>query len=48
MAVNNASRHVLQKVGLVYVRTHVQEWDDPIPGWEQGEAEYELISPDAS
>jgi len=26
----------------------VQEWDDPIPGWEQGEAEYELMRPDAS
>lgn len=42
MAVNSASRRVLHKVGLVYVRNHVHEWDDPIPGWEQGEAEYEL------
>ena len=45
MAVNHASRRVLQKVGLVHVRTHVQEWDDPIPGWEQGESEYELMCP---
>ena len=48
MDVNCASRRVLQKVGLVLVGTHVQEWDDPIPGWEQGEAEYELMRPDAS
>lgn len=48
MDVNYASRRVLQKVGLVFVGTHVQEWDDPIPGWEQGEAEYELMRPDAS
>jgi len=48
MDVNCASRRVLQKVGLVLVGTHVQVWDDPIPGWEQGEAEYELMRPDAS
>ena len=42
MAVNTASRHVLHKVGLVCVGTQVHEWDDPIPGWDQGEAEYEL------
>ncbi len=36
MAVNLASRRVLQKVGWVYVRTHVRQWDDPISGWEQG------------
>lgn len=45
MAVNHASRRVLQKVGLLPVRTHVQQWDDPIPGWEHGEAEYELVRP---
>ena len=48
MDVNCASRRVLQKVGLVYVGTHVQERDDPIPGWVQGQAEYELMRPDAS
>ena len=48
MDVNCASRRVLQKVGLVLVGTNVQKWDDPIPGWEQGEAEYELMRPDAS
>lgn len=46
MMVNHASRHVLQKVGLVHVGTNVQEWDHPITGWEQGEAEYALAHPD--
>jgi len=45
MAINHASRHVLQKVGLLPVRIHVQQWDDPIPGSEHGEAEYELERP---
>lgn len=43
MVVNHASRHVLQKVGLMHVGTYVQDWDDPIPGCEQGDAEYALI-----
>jgi RimJ/RimL family protein N-acetyltransferase len=47
MAVNHASRRVLQKVGLVHVGTHVRQWDAPILGAEQGEAEYELRRPDA-
>lgn len=45
MAVNHASRHVLQKVGFLHVMTHVQQWDEPIRGWEHGEAEYELVRP---
>ena len=47
MAVNHASRRVLGTVGLVHVGTQVQPWDTPIPGAEQGEAEYELLRPDA-
>jgi hypothetical protein len=39
MAVDHASRHVLQNAGCVLVATQVQEFDAPIPGWEQGEAE---------
>jgi len=46
MAVNRASRRVLENVGLVHVRTRVEEWDEPIPGWEEGEAEYELTVAD--
>ncbi|MEU7612703.1 GNAT family N-acetyltransferase [Micromonospora sp. NPDC049204] len=42
MAVNERSRRVLAKAGLRYVRTFHLQWDDPIPGTEQGEVEYEL------
>jgi RimJ/RimL family protein N-acetyltransferase len=40
MAVNLASRRVMEKAGLAYVRTFHLEWDDPIEGAEQGEVEY--------
>lgn len=40
MAVNRASRRVMEKAGLRHVRTFHLEWDDPIPGTEQGEVEY--------
>jgi RimJ/RimL family protein N-acetyltransferase len=40
MAVNTRSRNVLEKCGLVHVRTRHDEWDDPIPGTEHGEVEY--------
>ena len=42
MAVNSGSRHVLEKVGLRFVRTHHGQWDDPLDGAEHGEACYEL------
>lgn len=42
MAVNTGSRRVLAKVGLEHTSTWVQEWEDPIPGAEQGEVGYEL------
>lgn len=42
MAVNAASRRVMEKVGLRYVRTFHPDWD-PIPGAEHGEVEYELL-----
>jgi RimJ/RimL family protein N-acetyltransferase len=42
MAVNTRSRRVLEKVGLVHVRTWHEEFDDPLPGTEQGEVGYEL------
>jgi hypothetical protein len=28
--------------GLTYVRTYFPEFDDPLPGTEQGEVEYEI------
>ena len=42
MAVNERSRRVLAKAGLRHVRTFHLQFDDPIPGTEHGEVEYEL------
>ncbi|WFE32469.1 GNAT family N-acetyltransferase [Micromonospora sp. WMMD975] len=42
MAVNDRSRAVLARAGLRYVRTFHLTFDDPIPGTEHGEVEYEL------
>jgi RimJ/RimL family protein N-acetyltransferase len=42
MAVNTASRRVMEKAGLTLVRTFHQEWPEPIEGAEQGEVEYAL------
>lgn len=42
MAVNTASRRVLEKAGLRYARTFHPTFDDPLPGTEHGEVEYEL------
>jgi RimJ/RimL family protein N-acetyltransferase len=42
MAVNVASRRVMEKAGLTLVRTFHQAWPDPIPGDEHGDVEYAL------
>ncbi len=42
MAVNTASRRVLEKSGLLLVRTFHYEWPDAIEGSEHGEVEYAL------
>jgi RimJ/RimL family protein N-acetyltransferase len=42
MAVNIASRRVMEKAGLLYARTTHARWRDPIPGSELGEVEYEI------
>ena len=42
MTVNQASRRVMERVGLEFVRTFFGEWDDEIPGGEHGDVEYEL------
>ena len=47
MAVNTGSRRVMEKLGMRQVRTYVGEWEDPLPGWEQGEVVYELRAPEA-
>ena len=46
MAVNFASRRVMEKAGLRYLRTFHLHFDDPVPGTEHGEVEYELRSED--
>jgi RimJ/RimL family protein N-acetyltransferase len=42
MAVNSASRRVMEKTGLIHVRTVYPHWRDPLPGSELGEVEYEI------
>jgi len=42
MTVNIASRRVMEKAGLRYVRTFFQEWPDRIEGDELGDVEYAL------
>ncbi|MEP7021560.1 MAG: GNAT family N-acetyltransferase [Pseudonocardiales bacterium] len=46
MAVNAASRRVMENVGMRHVRTFHVTWDDPIEGTEQGEVEYEVLRAD--
>ena len=46
MAVNTASRRVMERCGLRYVRTFHEDWPDPIEGTEHGEVEYELTKSD--
>ena len=43
MVVNVASRRVLEKAGLRYVRTFQQPWPDYIEGEEEGDVEYALL-----
>lgn len=47
MAVNAASRRVMEKLGMQHVRTELLEFENPIPGTELGEVVYELrrVSP---
>jgi RimJ/RimL family protein N-acetyltransferase len=46
MAVNAASRRVMEKAGLTYVRTFHQEWPERIEGDEHGDVEYALTKTD--
>lgn len=46
MAVNHASRRVMEKSGLTLVRTFWQEWPDVIEGSDQGDVEYALTKAD--
>jgi RimJ/RimL family protein N-acetyltransferase len=40
MAVNVASRRVLEKAGLRHVDTFFHDWPDPLPGAERGDVVY--------
>jgi RimJ/RimL family protein N-acetyltransferase len=43
MAVNTASRRVLEKAGLRYARTVHLDWPEPLDGNEHGDVEYRLL-----
>ena len=45
MTVNLASRRVMERCGLHYVRTFHQDWGEAIDGSDQGDVEYELHPP---
>ena len=42
MTANRASRRVMEKAGLTYVRAVNFDWPDPLPGREHGDVEYAL------
>jgi RimJ/RimL family protein N-acetyltransferase len=42
MAVNQRSRRVMERCGMRHVRTFHLEFDDPLPGTELGEVQYEI------
>ncbi len=42
MAVNTASRATMTSLGLRFVRAFSEHFDDPLPGVEHGEVEYEI------
>jgi RimJ/RimL family protein N-acetyltransferase len=46
MAVNARSVAVMTRIGMTFSRTWVGEWNEPLPGWEQGEVEYALTRAD--
>jgi RimJ/RimL family protein N-acetyltransferase len=46
MTVNSASRRVLERCGLRYVRTFHLDWPETIEGTELGDVEYEILQPD--
>jgi RimJ/RimL family protein N-acetyltransferase len=46
MAVNGASRRVMEKSGLSFVRGFTGDWPEAIPGSEHGEVEYALTRAD--
>jgi RimJ/RimL family protein N-acetyltransferase len=46
MTVNRASRAVMERCGMRYVRRFHLEWPEPIEGTEEGDVEYALSRAD--
>jgi RimJ/RimL family protein N-acetyltransferase len=46
MAVNTRSVEVMTRIGMRFSRTWVGEWNEPLPGWEDGEVEYAVTRGD--
>jgi RimJ/RimL family protein N-acetyltransferase len=46
MAVNTPSRAVMERCGMRHTRTFHVAFDDPLPGTEEGEVEYEITRND--
>jgi RimJ/RimL family protein N-acetyltransferase len=44
MTVNTGSRAVMERIGLIYVRTFKTSLAEPIEGFEEGEVEYEMTA----
>jgi RimJ/RimL family protein N-acetyltransferase len=42
MAVNAPSRATMSSLGMRFVRSFHEDYDEPVPGSEQGEVEYEM------
>jgi RimJ/RimL family protein N-acetyltransferase len=42
MVVNHASRRVMEKCGMTYVKTFHGQFDNPLPGTEYGEVLYQI------
>jgi RimJ/RimL family protein N-acetyltransferase len=46
MAVNEASRRVMARLGMRHLRTDHRQWDEPLPGADQGEVVYSITRED--
>jgi RimJ/RimL family protein N-acetyltransferase len=46
MAVNTPSRATMASLGMAFVRSFHEHHDEPLPGSERGEVEYQLTSED--
>lgn len=46
MVVNRLSRRVMERCGMRHTRTFQLTWEEPLPGTEEGEVEYELTFED--